>query len=204
MSASSGPKPPDTYDHFLLLHGAEWQDYKRALELRGQRSIPRISLLDNTLQFITPSIDHELVKSAITRLLEAWCINHNIGLAASTAWTLQSIDQTCALEPDGAYIFHKDGGQRDPEQPDVALDIILTAGGISRMDIYRRLQMPEVWTWNGKFFEIYILNDGVYQTAGSSDAIPELDLRTLEPFANVRPLDQALREFRSALDKLRS
>ena len=200
-SSPSETKPPDDYDHFLVLHGATWSDYERVLELRGERSVPRISYLEGLLQFITPSIEHEMTKSVITRLIEAWCVEYEVGLRASGSWTLQKKDAQCGLEPDGGYVFDRTGDIRDPEYPELALEVILTPGGVAKLDIYRKLGVPEVWIWRGTRFTIHQLtaDKDTYIEEDKSKTIPELDLTLLERFVSIRPLNQALREFRAAI-----
>ena len=33
-------------DHIIVLHDLTWEDYERPLEIRGDRSVPRISYLE--------------------------------------------------------------------------------------------------------------------------------------------------------------
>jgi Uma2 family endonuclease len=70
------PSPQE--DHFVHLHGATWADYERLLELRGDHSAPRIQYLEGTLEIMSPSGTHESIKSTIGRLVEAWCLEHDI------------------------------------------------------------------------------------------------------------------------------
>src|SRR5215211_5827877 len=60
-------------DHIVVLHDVTWDDYERLLEIRGDRSAPRISYLEGEVEIMSPSRDHEQIKSYIGRLLEAWC-----------------------------------------------------------------------------------------------------------------------------------
>jgi hypothetical protein len=34
-----------------------------------------------------------------------------------------------------------------PSLPDVAIEVIWTRGGLDKLDVYRGLGVPEVWTW---------------------------------------------------------
>ena len=42
-------------DHIVLLRDAAWSDYQRILELRGDRSVPRIAYLNGLLELMSPS-----------------------------------------------------------------------------------------------------------------------------------------------------
>ncbi|MBX2811548.1 MAG: Uma2 family endonuclease [Myxococcales bacterium] len=203
MSPSQGAtQPPDNYDHFLVLHDAHWSDYERALELRGQRSVPRISFFEGVLQYITPSIDHELTKSAVHRLIEAWCVKKNIGLTASSSWTLHNKEAQCGAEPDGGYVFDRGQETLNLQRPDVALEVIVTPGGLSPLEIYAHLNVPEIWIYTENRFTIYLRDphNPAYKEMAKSHIVPDLDLNLLAQFITVRPLDQALRTFRAALD----
>src|SRR5690606_33605516 len=57
-------------DHYVHLRGVTWADYLRLLEVRGDRSVPRLTYLEGTLEIMSPSLTHELIKSYIGRLVE--------------------------------------------------------------------------------------------------------------------------------------
>ena len=40
-------------DHFVHLNGVTWADYERLLELRGDKSVPRLAYLDGLLELMT-------------------------------------------------------------------------------------------------------------------------------------------------------
>jgi len=58
-----------TEDHIVHLSNATWSDYERVLELRGDGSAPRITYLEGQLEIMSPSRDHERIKSLIGRLV---------------------------------------------------------------------------------------------------------------------------------------
>lgn len=55
------PRPEP--DSIILLHGATWADYQRLLELRGDKSLPRVAYLEGVLELMSPSLSHEVIKS---------------------------------------------------------------------------------------------------------------------------------------------
>lgn len=61
-------------DHYVHLRGVTWADYLRLLEVRGDRSVPRLTYLKGTLEIMSPSHTHELIKSYVGRLVEVWCL----------------------------------------------------------------------------------------------------------------------------------
>ena len=60
----------DDCDRVVLLQDVAWEDYERLLELRGERSVPRIAFLDGVVELMSPSLPHESLKSRIGQLVE--------------------------------------------------------------------------------------------------------------------------------------
>ena len=50
-------------DHIIVLHDVTWKDYERLIEIRGDRPAPRISYLEGEVEIMSPSKDHEQIKS---------------------------------------------------------------------------------------------------------------------------------------------
>jgi hypothetical protein len=57
-------------DHVVIIDNAAWSDYQRVLELRGDRPVPRVAYLEGVLQLMSPSKNHEALKSLIGQLVE--------------------------------------------------------------------------------------------------------------------------------------
>jgi hypothetical protein len=47
--------PKTEPDHLIVLQGATWADYQRMLELRGDRSVPRLAYLEAVLERMSPA-----------------------------------------------------------------------------------------------------------------------------------------------------
>lgn len=54
-------RPPA--DDIVVLRGATWADHQRLLEIRGERSVPRLTYLEGVLEIMTPSRPHESITS---------------------------------------------------------------------------------------------------------------------------------------------
>ena len=68
-------------DQRVVLHGVSWAHYEAQLEFRGDNSAPRISYLDGSMELMSPSKDHERIKSYIGRLIEAFALQRGIDLS---------------------------------------------------------------------------------------------------------------------------
>lgn len=183
-------------DHFVRLHGVARADYLRLLEIRGECSVPRMTYVEGTLEIMSPSRAHELIKSYIGRLVEVWCLERGVELTPNGSWTLKSKRDERGAEPDECYIFGPDARRR--RRPDLAIEVVLTSGGIDKLDVYRKLGVREVWYWESGRIQPYVRGVGYAAVAGS-EALPGIDLEQLASFLDRPTASAAIREYRAAL-----
>jgi len=183
-------------DHIVVLHDVSWEDYERILEIRGDHSAPRISYLEGELEIMSPGKNHEIIKSRIGRLLEAWCMDRGIEFDPVGSWTLKEKPKRRGAEADECYIFF---GEKDRIRPHLAIEVEWTHGGIDKLAIYEHLGVEEVWFWRKGVIELYILTDGEFAQVQRSRLFPELDLELLASMLDRDTASQAVRDFRKAL-----
>ena len=85
------------------------------------------------------------------------------------------------------------------EVPDLAIEVIWTAGGIDTLEIYRRLGIGEVWFWKRERIEIHVLRRDAYEVAERSRLFPDLDVGLLASLLDRPTALQAVRAFVEAL-----
>jgi Uma2 family endonuclease len=189
--------PPARGDEFVVLRPATWADYQRCLEIRGERAVPRLTYLEGVLELMTPSHSHESIKSWIGCLVEVWCLENDVDVSAVGSWTLESKESERGLEPDECYVL---GDVAEPKRPDLAIEVIWTSGSVNKLDIYRKLGVPEVWTWRDRELQVFTLGaDETYTRIERSQVLPGIDLAQLLTFLDVRPMTRAMKEYRAAL-----
>jgi len=186
-------------DHFVHLDGVTWADYERLLEIRGDRSAPRITYLDGTLEIMSPSAPHESIKSTIGRLVEVWCLEHDVEFTAYGSWTLKNRRQKRGAEPDECYVF---GAVPHKKRPDLAIEVIWTFGGIDKLAVYRKLAVSEVWYWDAGRIAVYRLRGERYASVAQSVALRGIDLEQLAGFLDRPTTSRAIRDYRSALQRI--
>jgi Uma2 family endonuclease len=186
-------------DQFVHLADVGWADYERLLELRGERRNPKLAYLDGVVELMTPSFDHENLRSLIGYLVEAWCLERGIEFRAFGAWTLKNKAKKGGVEPDQCYVFGVD--PRRPKRPDLAIEVIWTSGGVDKRHIYRKLGVREVWYWRRGRIEAFALRKGRYRGITTSEVLPGIDLALLVTFLDRPVHSQAIREYRAALQK---
>jgi Uma2 family endonuclease len=186
-------------DHFVHLGGVTWADYERLLEIRGDSSAPRITYLEGTLEIMSPSAPHESIKSTIGRLVEAWCLERDIEFTSYGSWTLKSSRKKRGAEPDECYVF---GEVPKKKRPDLAIEVIWTYGGIDKLDVYRKLGVPEVWYWDDGRIAVYRLRGERYAAFARSVVLRGIDLEQLATFLDRPTTSRAIRDYKNALRKL--
>ena len=184
-------------DKIVVLRGLRWSDYQRMLEVRGDAAVPRLAYLDGELEIMTPSRPHESIKSRIGRLVEVWCLERAIEFSPYGSWTLEKKAAERGLEPDESYVF---GQVAEPERPDLAIEVVWTAGGLKKLDIYASLGVPEVWFWRRGRITVHVLDGAAYQETPSSRVLPGIDLAQLVSFLDRPTASQGIREYRAMLN----
>lgn len=183
-------------DHIVNLHGVTWEDYERVLEIRGDKSAPRICYLEGELEIMSPSKDHEQIKSYIGHLMETWCIDRGMEITPFGSWTLKERKKLRGVEADECYIF----GTEPRERPQLAIEVEWTRGSIDKLRIYEKLGVDEVWTWRKGVIEVRVRVGEKLERAQRSRLLPDLDLEILTSMLDRDTLTQAVRDFRRALE----
>lgn len=187
-------------DNIVLLPNTSWADYQRLLEIRGERSVPRLAYLEGVVEIMSPSNSHEWLKSWIGCLVEAWCMEQGVEFSPCGSWTLENKEAQRGVEPDECYVF---GVRRDAPRPDLAIEIIWTHSGLDKLDIYRRLGVREVWIWRHERLTAHALRSDQYQEVPASELLPGLDLAELTSYLDRPTASQAIREYQSRLRERR-
>ncbi len=184
-----------TADQRLVTYRVPWSHYEAQLALRGDAPVPRIAYLEGAMELMSPSKEHERIKSYIGRLVEAYALELGIDLSPYGAWTLKSPPNQSGLEPDECYLV----GDQDKPVPDLAIEVVWTSGGIDKLEIYRRLGIGEVWFWKASRIEVHVLRQHGYERTARSGLFPDLDLELLCSFLDRPTALQAVKAFREAL-----
>jgi Uma2 family endonuclease len=180
------------------MYNVPWSAYEAQLALRGDAPVPRVAYLDGAMELMSPSRDHERLKSYIGRLVEAYALEMGLDLSPYGAWTLRQAPRASGLEPDECYII---GADQRAERPDLAIEVVWTSGGLDKLEIYSRLNVPEVWVWREGELLVHVLHGGSYAQVERSEQLPGIDLKLLASFLDHPTALQAVRAYRAALAK---
>ncbi len=183
-------------DQRIVMYGVPWSAYEAQLSLRGDAPVPRVAYLDGAMELMSPSRDHERLKSYLGRLVEAYALERGLDLSPYGAWTLRTGPRAAGLEPDECYIL---GPDQRAQRPDLAIEVVWTSGGLDKLEIYRRLEVPEVWVWRDGRLDVHVLRGDGYEPGEQSEQLAGIDIALLASFLDHPTAMQAVRAYRDAL-----
>lgn len=184
-----------TQESGVTLHGVSWEQFEIIESaLLGIAGV-RLTYLDGTLDIMAPlSPEHEDFKSTIGLLLEAYLREKNIRFYGRGGPTLGSRAVGARGEPDESYNL-----ETKKDVPDIAIEVVITSGGVDKLEKYKRWRVPEVWFWQKGQLSVYHLREQQYEKLARSEFLPDLDLALLVRYANMSDQYDAVNEFAQAI-----
>jgi Uma2 family endonuclease len=168
------PAPP-AGDQIVVLHKVPWEQYDALCRASEDSAGPRMAYLDGDLEIVSPGIPHEGNKKLLARLLEADAEEMGISLNGLGSTTFRRKAKKAGVEPDECYCIGPIG-----RLPDFAIEVVHTSGGIDKLEVYRRLRVPEVWFHIEGRIYVYRLLRNRYREQKRSSALPKLDIAEIE------------------------
>ncbi|MBD2428711.1 Uma2 family endonuclease [Phormidium sp. FACHB-1136] len=152
----------------------------------------RLRYLDNTLEIMPISEAHEDFKAILRLLLEAYFRAKGIRFYARGGPSLGDETLGARSEPDEAYNL----GTRKP-YPDLVLEVVITSGGIDKLEGYRRMGVAEVWFREDGVLTLYGLRDNHsgYDPLSQSRLLPDLPLEAFCRYVTYHDQFDAVDEF---------
>lgn len=183
----------DSEESRVLLHDVPWSTYVVLRDTVDSSGI-RMTYLRGALEIMSPSRRHEVSKKQIARLLELFCLERGIPLYGYGSTTFRREEKERGLEPDECYCR-----DADREVPDVALEVVVTAAAIDKLEVYRGLGVREVWIFQSGRFRVLELRGDAYAAIATTAVLPELDLDRLALWAEEPDQQAALVGYRAEL-----
>jgi Uma2 family endonuclease len=173
-----------------------WAQYEALLAELGDSPAYRVNYLDGVLEIVAPSRRHETGKTRIGDLLLIYFLETDTEYFPTGSTTFRRAEKQVGVEPDESYCIGT-----EKEFPDLVIEVIVTSGGIDRLERFRRLRVQEVWFWQIDRFILYHLCETTpvqfaqtfgYELVTQSELLQELDLELLsESVRNPNPLAAA-------------
>lgn len=191
----------------FISSGVSWESYESLLTKLENNSHYRVNYLDGILEIVSPSIRHEKIKTNLGMLLERFFYSKRIRFVPMGSSTFKNKAKKAGAEPDECYCIGE-----EKKVPDLAIEVVLTSGSVSKLEIYLRLGVAEVWFWEKNHFKLYHLRDNSqkeqatlypdtygYEAISNSEILPELDISLLEQCLTISDSIQAIDEFEQGL-----
>lgn len=201
MAATMDPGHPTTCasrsadaEQRMLIHGVSWNDYAMLNDVLGAPGV-RMWYSRGTLELMTTSTLHERLKKSIARMIELFAFATDLPLNGYGSATFRNEAKQRGAEPDECYCV---GAPLD-EVPDIVLEVVLTSGGIDKLDVYVGLGIREVWFYEDGSFHLHELHDGRYRAISASLLVPGLNFDVLASLASLEDQHDALKRFRDTL-----
>ena len=145
-----------------------WEQFK--LIQRGFEASPGVRLFyyRGTIEILMPGQSHEFFSRVIGLLIGVFLAEIGIEFSPTGAMTQEKAGEV-SVQADESYCL----GDLKP-LPDLAIEVVFTSGGPSKLDRYQALGIPEVWFWEDGLFSLFHLCDHGYERVDRSH-LPHLD-----------------------------
>jgi Uma2 family endonuclease len=173
-------------DQRIVFGNVNWELYDRLSDEIGENQHVYLAFDGKDLEVMTKGREHEDFKEFLCRFVNALTFELKIRCrgAGETTWKRPEIMR--GLEADLCYYFDDkkliaDAQARarrskdiaDYPNPDMTIEIDLSASQIDRPSIYAALGVYEIWYFDGESLRIeQLLEDGTYARAASSRSLP--------------------------------
>jgi Uma2 family endonuclease len=174
---------------FVVLHNVTWQTYQALLSDMGAHRSARLAYNRGTLEIKMPSKLHELINRLLERIITT--LTEELGMSVlslgSTTFDSEAVEQ--GVEPDSCF-YIQNAGRVNPEDkappqdcpPDLVVEVDITSSSRSRLNIYKTMNVPEIWRYSSQGLEILQFHEGEYVECEYSATFTLLSAEILKDF----------------------
>ena len=180
-------------DQRVILDQVSWSTYLKLDDETVNRR-GRMAYDQGTLEIMSPSLAHENDKRLLGRMIEAYTEELGIDIRSVSSTTFKREDLRRGFEADESYYVQNEEAVRDKREidltidppPDLVIEIEISRTSMDKSGIYRALQVPEIWRYDGEALRVYVLRGDEYKESPTSDAFPELPMAEVMRFLRLR------------------
>lgn len=171
----------------VLLHGIRWQTYEDLLSQNEGNSGVHFAFDQGKLEIMTLSPRHELLKHALSLLVEVLAEEFEVDVLGFGSTTFRRNDLERGFEPDACfYIAHAEQVRNnenidlhfDPP-PDLVIEIDISHPSLNKFPIFHALGVPEIWRYDGELVSIFHLQESGFAPRRESQAFPAVTTQLL-------------------------
>lgn len=164
----------------VIIAGASWATYECLLADFGDSRTARVAYDQGTLEIMTPSYQHERLKSLLTTLFEAMATGLDLDFENAGSTTFKREDVARGFEPDACFYVQHVAAVRGKLRldlateppPDLVIEVDITHPSLGKLPIYAVVGVIEVWRCDGYQIYIHRLIDGAYEPVETSAILP--------------------------------
>lgn len=194
----------------LLFHGVDWNEYKQLTEDLNEWPGVRLTYDRGRLEIMSPLAKHEQYKELLSDIGRLISYESEIDLQSlgSTTFTEEWLDKgaepdTCFYVANAAAIIGKRRIDLNTDPPpDIAVEVDITHPSIRKLPIYEEMRVPEVWLYDERRLQIWLLSENGYVESANSLSFPFLTSEALTQAleqSKTKGQSQVLRAFRKWL-----
>lgn len=163
----------------MVLNDISWETYERILADHIDQRAPRFSYDRGLLEIVMLGRDHEEDNRCIARLV--WLVAAEIGidLVDVGSMTYRRAAEQRGFEADSTFYIQHAGVARsedfdvsDGPPPDLVIEIDASRSSLNKLDLYFRLEVPEVWIWELGRAKFFVRGSDRYDEVSQSRALP--------------------------------
>jgi Uma2 family endonuclease len=166
----------------FVFEDADWSFYELILKRVGDQRI-FVTFDGERLEVMSPSPEHERHSSRLEKLVWILAEELQIPFESMGSFTLKKRKTNRGLEPDRCFYTRNAAAirgkrridlRKDPP-PDLAIEVEVSRRLLDRIDIYRRLGVPEIWCYDGRRLRVLSLQESrEYKEVSRSAVFPSL------------------------------
>lgn len=185
--------------HRVLFHDVSWSEFELILDEFGQHRAARLAYSNGTLEIRMPLPEHEVDKELIGDMVKILLEELEVDCECFGSTTFKREDIAQGIEPDQSFYIQNYArmiGKRridltvDPP-PDLAIEVDVTSK--TQLDVYKALNVRELWWFEAGRLRISVFQDGLYIDSDISPTFPGMPI--VEIFSQF--MQQSLIEGRS-------
>jgi Uma2 family endonuclease len=162
-------------EEIFVLNDVTWEEFSELLDILPENRGTLLRYLKGELEIMAPGRNHEQIKKLLGILLECYFFEKDIEVIPLGSTTFRHPLSQKGIEPDESYCFDS-----SREYPDLAIEIIFTSGGLDLLEIYRVMEVQEVWFWEKEELKFFRLKNDCYQEVDQSNFLLNIEKSFLE------------------------
>lgn len=191
----------------ILLNNVSWEMYEKLLEIFADYPSVRLTYYKGLLELMAPLPEHEIYSWNLGRLVTILSEELDLEIKGLKSTTWRSQTQEVGKEADECFYIQNEPLVRNKLKidlqvappPDLVIEVGLTNSAINKFLIYAGLKVPEIWCYQERKLQIYLLTATGYQESQNSLAFNSFPVKQLIRFMQLHP-DQGenarMKEFR--------